>query len=78
MNSACRLPEDVPFRPSIANGYLGTVIHAKEVYMAGLYNGLTTHAHRAVIPSTVSHRVTHTEPQVDLNRSYQLNVGEGI
>ena len=65
-------------RPSIGNGYLATMIHSSEVYMAGLYNGLTTQAHRAVIPSTVSHVIADTSPYTDLKRSYHLNTGEGM
>lgn len=72
-----RLPADVSARPSIGNGFLATVVHSKEVYMMGLYNGLSSQSHRAVLPSTVSHVVASTEPAVELKRSYQLHLGEG-
>ena len=71
------LPQDPRHRPSIANGHLGTVIHSKEVYMNGLYNGRQTTTHRAVIPSTVSLNITATEPPSRFSRTYSLNVAQG-
>ena len=77
MQSFDSLPKSPRLRPSIANGHLGTAVHAGEVFMNGLYNGRGEDSHRAVIPSTVSFNITGTEPPSNFTRIYTLNAGEG-
>ncbi|ELU02904.1 hypothetical protein CAPTEDRAFT_169684 [Capitella teleta] len=76
--SSQKLPEELTLRPNIGNGFLATVIHSKEVFMAGLFNGNGPQSHRAVLPSTVSLAIKDVTPAQELKRSYNLNVGEGI
>ena len=77
------------FMPSVANGYLGTVIYSDSVYVSGVYNGraypkkypiypiyLYQHAHRARIPSTAS--INFKINGIKGRSSYALDVSEGV
>jgi len=75
--------------PSVANGYVGTVIYSDTVHVSGVFNGKANpkkkpvypvyfyeHAHRARIPSTVAidFRLTGVQGKT----SYALDVLEGV
>ena len=77
------------FMPSVANGYVGTVIYSDSVYVSGVYNGrafpkkypiypiyLYQHAHRARIPSTAS--INFKINGIKGQSSYALDVSEGV
>ena len=77
--------------PSIANGYVGTVIWSDEVHVAGVFNGKAyvmpnshgwphnyyNHTHRARIPSTCAINFNLTG-NFKANRSYALDVEDGV
>ena len=75
--------------PSVANGYIGTVIYSDTVHVSGVYNGraypkkypvypvyLYQHAHRARIPSTAS--MNFRIDGIQGKSSYALDVSEGV
>ena len=77
------------FLPSVANGYIGTVIYSDSVHVSGVYNGKAypkkkpiypvyfyQHAHRARIPSTaaIDFRVSGIQGKT----SFALDVREGV
>ena len=75
--------------PSVANGYIGTVIYSDTVHVSGVFNGKAypkekdvyplyfyQHAHRARIPSTTS--IDFTVEGVQGKTSYALDVFEGV
>lgn len=77
------------FMPSVANGYVGTVIYSDTVHVSGVFNGkaypkkypiypvyLYQHAHRARIPSTAS--INFKINGIEGKSSYALDVGEGV
>lgn len=81
--------KDGNFMPSVANGYVGTVIYSDSVHVSGVYNGkafpkkypiypiyLYQHAHRARIPSmaSIDFKINATAG----NLSYALDVSEGV
>ena len=80
---------DGSFMPSVANGYLGTVIFSDTIHLAGVYNGaaytkprdiypvyLYEHTHRARIPSSCA--IDFQIRGVQGKLSYALDVGEGV
>lgn len=71
------LPSDVRLRPSVGNGRIATMIHARDVFFSGLYNGRLAESHRAAIPSSCSFNITGTDPPSNFTRYYSLNVGAG-
>lgn len=75
--------------PSVANGYIGTVIYSDTVHVSGVFNGKAypkrkdvypvhfyQHAHRARIPSTTS--IDFAVQGVRGKTSYALDVLEGV
>lgn len=75
--------------PSVANGYLGTVIYSDSVHVSGVFNGKAyskkkpvypvyfyQHAHRARIPSTAS--IDFTVKGIQGKTLYALDVLEGV
>lgn len=75
--------------PSVANGYIGTVIYSDSVHVSGVYNGKAypkkkpiypvyfyQHAHRARIPSTAS--IDFSVTDIQGKTSYALDVKEGV
>ena len=77
------------FMPSVANGYVGTVIYSDTVHVSGVFNGkaypkkypiypvyLYQHTHRARIPSTAS--INFKISGISGNSSYALDVHEGV
>lgn len=75
--------------PSVANGYIGTVIYSDAVHVSGVYNGKAypkkkpiypvyfyQHAHRARIPSTAS--IDFSLSGIQGKTSYALDVLEGV
>lgn len=75
--------------PSVANGYVGTVIYSDSVHVSGVYSGkaypkkypiypinLYQHAHRARIPSTAS--INFKISGIKGESSYALDVSEGV
>ena len=77
------------FMPSVANGYIGTVIYSDAVHVSGVYNGkaypkkkpiypvyFRQHTHRARIPSTAS--IDFSVPGTQGKSSYALDVREGV
>ena len=72
-----RLPDDVRLYPSIGNGHLGMVVHGNRIHMNGLYNGHTTHSHRAAIPSTCHVTFAGTLPTSSYHSQFTLDVSTG-
>lgn len=77
------------FMPSVANGYVGTVIYSDSVHVSGVFSGraypkkypiypvfLYQHTHRARIPSTAS--VDFKIDGIEGKSSYALDVSEGV
>ena len=77
------------FMPSVANGYVGTVIYSDSVHVSGVYSGraypkkypiypvyLYEHPHRARIPSTAS--FSFKINGIKGKSSYALDVSEGV
>jgi len=75
--------------PSVANGYIGTVIYSDTVHVSGVFNGKAypkkkpvypvyfyEHAHRARIPSTVA--IDFRLGGIQGKTSYALDVREGV
>lgn len=75
--------------PSVANGYIGTVIYSDTVHVSGVFNGKAypkkkpvypvyfyEHAHRARIPSTVA--IDFRPAGIQGKTSYALDVLEGV
>jgi len=75
--------------PSVANGYVGTVIYSDSVHVSGVFSGraypkkypvypvfLYQHAHRARIPSTAS--MDFKIDGIEGKSSYALDVSEGV
>lgn len=75
--------------PSVANGYIGTVIYSDAVHVSGVFNGKAypkkkpvypvyfyQHAHRARIPSTVA--IDFRVAGIQGKTSYALDVLEGV
>lgn len=75
--------------PSVANGYIGTVIYSDAVHVSGVYNGKAyrkkkpiypvcfhQHTHRARIPSTAS--IDFSLSGIQGKTSYALDVLEGV
>ncbi|CAH3016355.1 unnamed protein product [Porites evermanni] len=75
--------------PSVANGYVGTVIYSDAVHVSGVYNGKAypkkkpiypvyfyQHTHRARIPSTAS--IDFSLSGIQGKTSYALDVLEGV
>ena len=84
-----RYSKDGNFMPSVANGYIGTVIYSDTVHVSGVYSGraypkkypiypvyLYQHAHRARIPSTAS--INFRINGIEGKSSYALDVSEGV
>jgi hypothetical protein len=71
------LPGYAKYRPTLANGHIGTAVHNTIMCMNGLYTGYLTASHRSAIPSMVNWNVTGTNPPTQLTRSYELNIGIG-
>ena len=87
--SSLRFSWNGNFMPSVANGYIGTVIYSDTVHVSGVYNGkaypkkypiypiyLYQHPHRARIPSTAS--INFKIRRTPGNSSYALDVREGV
>ena len=87
--TSIRFSKDGNFMPSVANGYIGTVIYSDTVHVSGVYNGraypkkypvypvyLYQHAHRARIPSTAS--MNFRIDGIQGKSSYALDVSEGV
>lgn len=77
------------FMPSVANGYVGTVIYSDSVHVSGVFSGraypkkypvypvfLYQHPHRARIPSTAS--MDFKIDGIEGKSSYALDVSEGV
>lgn len=77
------------FMPSVANGYIGTVIYSDSVHISGVYNGKAypkkkpiypvyfhQHAHRARVPSTAA--IDFSVSGIQGKTSYALDVREGV
>lgn len=77
------------YMPSVANGYLGTVIYSDTVHVAGVYNGkaypkknpiypvyLKQHSHRARVPSTAA--IDFSVSGIQGKTSYALDVQEAV
>ena len=88
-SSSVRQSRDGTFMPSVANGYVGTVIYSDTIHVSGVFNGkaypkkhpvypvyLYQHTHRARIPSTAS--VGFSIPGVSGDTSYALDVHEAV
>lgn len=87
--SSVRFSKNGNFMPSVANGYVGTVIYSDTVHVSGIFNGkaypkkypiypvyLYQHAHRARIPSTAS--LNFKIRGIKGKSSYALDVSEGV
>lgn len=77
------------FMPSVANGYIGTVIYSDSIHVSGVFSGksnpkttqiypvyLYEHAHRARLPSTCA--LEFEVPGISGKNSYALDVKEGV
>ncbi|KAK2553759.1 Protein-glucosylgalactosylhydroxylysine glucosidase [Acropora cervicornis] len=77
------------YMPSVANGYLGTVIYSDTVHVSGVYNGkaypkknpiypvyLKQHTHRARVPSTAA--IDFSVSGIQGKTSYALDVQEAV
>lgn len=75
--------------PSVANGYIGTVIYSDSVHVSGVFNGKAypkkkpvypvyfyQHAHRARIPSTAA--IDFRVAGIQGKNTYALDVLEGV
>lgn len=80
---------DGSFMPSVANGYVGTVLYSDTIHLAGVYNGeaftkadniypvyFYEHTHRARIPSSCA--IDFHVPELQGKFSYALDTAEGI
>ena len=87
--TSIRFSKDGNFMPSVANGYVGTVIYSDSVHVSGVYSGraypkkypiypvyLYQHAHRARVPSTAS--MNFRIDGIKGKSSYALDVSEGV
>ena len=77
------------YMPSVANGYLGTVIYSDTVHVSGVYNGkayakknpiypvyFKQHTHRARVPSTAA--IDFSVSGIQGKTSYALDVQEAV
>jgi hypothetical protein len=77
------------FMPSVANGFIGTVIYSDAIHVSGVFNGkanlkqtpihsvfLYEHTHRARLPSTCA--LGFKVPSVSGKNSYAMDVMEGV
>ena len=77
------------YMPSVANGYLGTVIYSDAVHVSGVFNGkaypkktsiypvyFSQHTHRARLPSTAN--IDFSVSAIQGETSYGLDVEEAV